>query len=77
MEQSVFLAISSARYSRPGVRVNMILVSSVLTGTLIPSSIGLPSVGMRLMSYEILLAAQITGGRLQLICTVPLALSDT
>jgi hypothetical protein len=54
-----------------------VLVSSVVTGSVIPSSIGFPSVGMRVMLYEIFLAAQTSGGRLQLICTAPFADSNT
>ena len=76
-EQSVFVAVRSARYSRPGVRLSVILVSVVVTGGIIPSSNGFPSVGMRLILYEMLLTAQTPGGRFQLICTVPFAVNDT
>ena len=55
----------------------MILLSLVVTGSITPSSIGLPSVEMRLNLYEMFLAAQTSGGRSQLICTVPFANNDT
>ena len=61
-EQSVFVAVRSARYSRPGVRLSVIFVSIVVTGDIIPSSNGFPSVGMRLILYETLLTAQTSGG---------------
>lgn len=77
MEQSALFAIISTVYSRPAVRLNSMLVSVVVVGTTTPSSTGLPSVGMRLMVYEMLLAAQTTGGGLQLICTIPFAISNT
>jgi hypothetical protein len=73
----MFLAIKDARYSRPGVRMSVILVSFVVTGSSTPSSIVFPSVGIRVMLYEIFLAAQTSGGRLQLICTAPFASNDT
>ena len=74
IEQSEFLAIINTRYSRPGVRLNTMLVSIVVIGDSTPSSTGLPSVGKRLRSYVMLLAAQTTGGGFQLICTVPFAI---
>ena len=55
----------------------MILVSLVVTGSVTPSSTGPPSVGMRFILYEMFLAEQTSGGRLQLICTVPFADNDT
>jgi hypothetical protein len=73
----VFVAIKDARYSRPGVRLRMILVSSVAIGSSTPSSVGFPSVGMRVMLYEMFLAAQTSGGRSQLICTTPFVDNDT
>ena len=54
----------------------MILVSSVVTGSVTPSFTGPPSVGMRFMLYEMFLAEQ-TSGRSQLICTVPFTDNDT
>jgi hypothetical protein len=73
----MFLAIKDARYSRPGVRMSVILVSFVVTGSVTPSSIVFPSVGMRVMLYEMFLAAQTSGGLSQLICTVPFTANVT
>ena len=55
----------------------MTLLFSIVTGSVTPSSTGLPSVGMRLMLYEMFLAEQTSSGRSQLICTVPFADNDT
>ena len=70
MEQSALFAVKSTVYSQPAVRLNSMLVSVVIVGTTTPSSTGLLSVGMRPMVYEMLLAAQTTGGGFQLICTI-------
>ena len=55
----------------------MTLLFSIVTGSVTPSSTGPPSVGIRLMLYEMFLAEQTRGGRSQLICTVPFADNDT
>ena len=55
----------------------MILLSTVVTGSVTLSSTGFPSVRVRFILYEMFLAEQTSGGRSQTICTVPFANNDT